>query len=137
MTASSERCWTVGSISRKKICRSAVAELVGILQRVSALVFLVQIKGGVRSLEVRDVHARRKRSQIGFRLTAFESSSPQILARVSSSLFAYRARGCAGALWRARWRCRSEMRGLRGAGVVYSFVTEGERGVGRFGACGV
>jgi hypothetical protein len=64
---------------------------------------------------VRDVHARRNRSQIGFRLTTFASSSLQILARVSSSSHLVQSKGGhAGALWRARWRCRSEVRGLGG-----------------------
>jgi hypothetical protein len=69
----------------KKICRSAVAELAGVLQRVSALVFLGQIKGRVRFLGMLEVYSCRKRGQRGSRATARSSSSPQIERKLSSS----------------------------------------------------
>jgi nucleoside-triphosphatase THEP1 len=42
---------------------------------------------------VRDVHARRNRSRIGFRLMTFASSSLQILARVSFSSHLVQSKG--------------------------------------------
>jgi hypothetical protein len=70
-----------------------------VLHGVTVLAFLVQIDGGVRSLQVRDVHARRNRSRIGFRLMAFASSSLQILARVSSSSSLIPSKGTVRSFW--------------------------------------
>jgi hypothetical protein len=77
----------------KKIGRSAVAELAGMLPRVSAPAFLDQIKGSVRLELQRGVRVCRKGGQIGFRSSAFSSSSPQIETRVSLLLLWFNARG--------------------------------------------
>jgi hypothetical protein len=54
------------------------------LQKVIIPASLGQEKGRVRLVLQMGVHACRKEAQIGFRLTVFDSSSPQIRARVSS-----------------------------------------------------
>jgi hypothetical protein len=54
--------------------------------------------GRVRLVVQRGVYECRKGGQIRFRLAVLDSSSPQILARVSYSPFVCIARGCVMAL---------------------------------------
>jgi hypothetical protein len=66
-----------GLASGKKICRLAVMELAGVLQRVSDLAFLGQIKSGVRFRGMLEVYSCRERGQKWSRATVRSSSSPQ------------------------------------------------------------
>jgi hypothetical protein len=63
--------------SGKKIYGSAGTELTGVLQRVSDLAFLGQMKSGVRFLGMLEVYSCRKEVQRGSRAMARSSSSPQ------------------------------------------------------------
>jgi hypothetical protein len=61
----------------KKICKPVVMELAGVLQRVSDLAFLGQIKSRVRFRGMLEVYSCRERGQRWSRVTARSSSSPQ------------------------------------------------------------